>query len=216
LELCGGTHCRASGQVGSFVITADRSIGSGMRRIEALTGDAADDHLRQRVDLLARAADRLGAQGAEAILDRIAALEAELREAKRRLRAGAGAGVPKPAELAHAAQEVAPGIWLVARAGAWESIDALKAAAKETRSLIASGVIALALDADEPQLFVGVSDDLVARGISAGDLVRAAMAHLGGKGGGRSEMAQGRGSRRDGLPAALDSIGATLAAGAGG
>ncbi len=99
-ELCGGTHCRASGQVGSFVITADRSIGSGMRRIEALTGDAADDHLRARADLLASVADRLGAQTVEAIPDRIAALEAELREAKRRLRAGAGAGVPKPAELA--------------------------------------------------------------------------------------------------------------------
>jgi len=215
-ELCGGTHCRASGQVGSFVITAERSIGSGMRRIEALTGDAADGYLRLRADLLALAADRLGAQGVEAVLDRIAALDAELREAKRRLRSGAGVEVPKPAQLAAAAREVAPGIRLVAHAGAWESIEALKAAAKETRALLASGVIALGLDGDEPQLFVGVSDDLVARGIAAGELVRAAVAHLDGKGGGRPEMAQGRGSRRDGLPAALDAIGAALAAGAGG
>jgi alanyl-tRNA synthetase len=215
-ELCGGTHCRASGQVGSFVITADRSIGSGMRRIEALTGDAADDYLRLRADLLASVADRLGAQGVEAVPDRIAALEAELREAKRRVRAGAGAGVPRPAELAAAAREVAPGIRLVAHAGPWASIDELKAAAKETRALLPSGVIALGLDADEPQLFVGVSGDLVARGIAAGELMRAAMAHLGGKGGGRPEMAQGRGSRRDGLPAALGAIGAALAAGGGG
>ena len=215
-ELCGGTHCRASGQVGSFVITADRSIGSGMRRIEALTGDAADDYLRLRADLLASVADRLGAQGVEAVPDRIAALEAELREAKRRVRAGASAGVPRPAELAAAAREVAPGIRLVAHAGPWASIDELKAAAKETRALLPSGVIALGLDADEPQLFVGVSDDLVARGVGAGELVRAAMAHLDGKGGGRPEMAQGRGARRDGLPAALGAIGATLAAGGGG
>jgi alanyl-tRNA synthetase len=215
-ELCGGTHCRASGQVGSFVITADRSIGSGMRRIEALTGDAADDYLRLRADLLASVADRLGAQGVEAVPDRIAALEAELREAKRRVRAGAGAGVPRPAELAAAAREVAPGIRLVAHAGPWASIDELKAAAKETRALLPSGVIALGLDADEPQLFVGVSGDLVARGIAAGELMRAAMAHLDGKGGGRPEMAQGRGSRRDGLPAALAAIGAALAAGGGG
>jgi len=215
-ELCGGTHCRASGQVGSFVITADRSIGSGMRRIEALTGEAADDYLRLRADLLASAADRLGAQGVEAVPDRIAALEAELREAKRRLRAGVGAGVPRPAELAVAAREVAPGIRLVAHAGPWASIEELKAAAKETRALLPSGVIALGLDADEPQLFVGVSDDLVARGVAAGELVRAAMAHIDGKGGGRPEMAQGRGSRRDGLPAALGAIGATLAAGDGG
>jgi len=215
-ELCGGTHCRASGQVGSFVITADRSIGSGMRRIEALTGDAADDYLRLRADLLASVADRLGAQGVEAVPDRITALEAELREAKRRLRAGAGAGVPRPAELAAAAREVAPGIRLVAHAGPWASIDELKAAAKETRALLPSGVIALGLDADEPQLFVGVSDDLVERGVAAGELMRAAMVHLDGKGGGRPEMAQGRGSRRDGLPAALGAISAALAAGGGG
>jgi alanyl-tRNA synthetase len=215
-ELCGGTHCRASGQVGSFVITADRSIGSGMRRIEALTGDAADDYLRLRADLLASVADHLGAQGVEAVPDRIAALEAELRDARRRLRAVAGAGVPRPAELAAAAREVAPGIRLVAHAGPWASIDVLKAAAKETRALLPSGVIALALDADEPQLFVGVSDDLVTRGVAAGELVRAAMEHLDGKGGGRPEMAQGRGSRRDGLPAALEAIGAALVAGAGG
>ncbi len=215
-ELCGGTHCRASGQVGSFVITADRSIGSGMRRIEALTGDAADDHLRARAELLASVAERLGAQTVDAVPERIAALETELREAKRRLRAGAGAALPKPAELAAAAREVAPGVRLVLHAAPWASIEELKATAKDTRGLLPSGVIALGLDADEPQLFVGVSDDLVARGVAAGDLVRAAMAHLDGKGGGRPEMAQGRGSRRDGLPAALEAIGVALAAVGGG
>ena len=216
LELCGGTHCGSSGQVGSFVITADRSIGSGMRRIEALTGDAADDHLRARSELLASVAERLGAQTVEAVPERIAALESELREAKRRLRAGAGAALPKAADLAAAAREVAPGVRLVSRAASWASIDELKAAAKETRGLLPSGVIALGLDADEPQLFVGVSDDLVALGIAAGDLVRAAMEHLDGRGGGRPEMAQGRGSRREGLPAALEAIGAALAAVGGG
>ena len=216
LELCGGTHCGSSGQVGSFVITADRSIGSGMRRIEALTGDAADDHLRARSELLASVAERLGAQTVEAVPERIAALESELREAKRRLRAGAGAALPKAADLAAAAREVAPGVRLVSRAASWASIDELKAAAKETRGLLPSGVIALGLDADEPQLFVGVSDDLVALGIAAGDLVRAAMEHLDGRGGGRPVMAQGRGSRREGLPAALEAIGAALAAVGGG
>ncbi len=210
-ELCGGTHCRASGQIGSFVITADRSIGSGMRRIEALTGDGADAHLRERALLLEAVADRLGAQSAEAVLDRVAALETELRETKRRLRVGGG-GVPKAADLVARAEEVAPAVRLVLQAGPWESIDAVKSAAKEVRALLGPGVIALALDADEPQLFVTVSDDLVARGLSAGDLVRAAIAAVDGRGGGRPEMAQGKGTRRDGLPDALATVRAAVAA----
>ena len=209
-ELCGGTHCRASGQVGSFVITADRSIGSGMRRIEALTGDGADAYLRERTRLLEAAADRLGAQSVDGVLERLGALEAELRETRRRLRLGGG-GVPRPAELAAGAEEVAAGVRLVATAGSWESIDALKAAAKEVRAILGSGVVALVLDADEPQLFATVSDDLLGRGVAAGALVRAAMASLDGKGGGRPEMAQGKGSRREGIPAALASIRAALA-----
>ncbi len=209
-ELCGGTHCRASGQVGGFVITADRSIGSGMRRIEALTGDGADAYLRERTRLLEAAADRLGAQSVDGVLERLGALEAELRETRRRLRLGGG-GVPRPAELAAGAEEVAAGVRLVATAGPWESIDALKAAAKEVRAILGSGVVALVLDADEPQLFATVSDDLLGRGVAAGALVRAAMAPLDGKGGGRPEMAQGKGSRREGIPAALASIRAALA-----
>ncbi len=213
-ELCGGTHCRASGQIGSFVVTGERSIGSGMRRIEALTGDAADAHLRERSLLLRAVAHRLGAQSPDAVLERVAALDAELREAKRRLREGGG-GVPKPADLVARAEEVAPGIRLVAHAGPWGSIDAAKSAAKEVRAGLPSGVIALGLDADEPQLFVTVSDDLVARGIGAGDLVRAAMAVLEGKGGGRPEMAQGKGTRREGLPDALAAVRAAVAAALG-
>jgi alanyl-tRNA synthetase len=214
-ELCGGTHCRASGQIGSFVITGDRSIGSGMRRIEALTGDGADAHLRGRVLLVDAVADRLGAQSTDAVLDRIAALETELRETKRRLREGGG-GVPKAPDLASGAEEIVPGVRLVARAASWDSIDAVKSAAKEVRGILPSSVIALALDAEEPQLFVAVSEDLVARGIGAGDLVRAAMPSIEGRGGGRPEMAQGKGARRDGLAEALAAIRAAIAATSGG
>ncbi|HTG42783.1 MAG TPA: DHHA1 domain-containing protein, partial [Methylomirabilota bacterium] len=150
------------------------------------------------------------AQSTDALPDRIRALQDELRETKRRLRAGGGAALPKPGELAAAAEEVAPGVRLATFAGPYESIDALKAAAKDLRGVLDSGVIALALDAEEPQIFVTVSDDLVGRGISAGDLVRDAVTAIDGKGGGRPEMAQGKGSRREGLPDALTSIAAAL------
>jgi alanyl-tRNA synthetase len=82
--------------------------------------------------------------------------------------------------------------------------------------LLPSGVIALGLDADEPQLFVTVSDDLVARGLSAGALVQGAVPAMDGRGGGRAEMAQGRGSRRDGLGDAIAAVRAAAAARAGG
>jgi alanyl-tRNA synthetase len=209
-ELCGGTHCRATGQIGGFVITGERSIGSGMRRIEALTGAGADAWLDARLATLEAATDAAGAQSTDALPDRIRALQDELREAKRRLRAGGGVALPKPGELAAAAEEVAPGVRLASFAGPYESIDALKAAAKDLRGVLDSGVIALALDADEPQIFVTVSDDLVGRGISAGALVQKAVVAIDGKGGGRPEMAQGKGSRRDGVPDALASIATAL------
>ena len=213
-ELCGGTHCRATGQIGGFLITGERSIGSGMRRIEAVTGAAADALVRERFDVLEGAADALGAQSTGSIAERVVALQDELRETKRRLKAGVGAGLPKPGELAAAAQEVAPGVRLASAALAYESMDALKAAARDVSGVLGSGVVALGLDADEPQLFVTVSDDLIARGISAGDLVTAAMPAIEGRGGGRPAMAQGRGTRRAGLPDALAAIRSRLENGA--
>jgi alanyl-tRNA synthetase len=211
-ELCGGTHCSSSGQVGGFVITGERSIGTGMRRIEALTGDGADAWQAARIATLERAAEAVGAQSVEALPDRIAALQADLRETKRLLKAGGGGGVPRPAELAALAVEAAPGVRLVAFAGPFASIDAVKAAAKDLRGVLPSGVIALALDGDEPQLFVSVSDDLVARGIAAGKLVQAAVGSIDGRGGGSPAMAQGKGTKREGVAAALAAVSRALEA----
>ncbi|MEO5918461.1 MAG: alanine--tRNA ligase [Candidatus Limnocylindrales bacterium] len=216
-ELCGGTHCRSSGQVGSFVITSDRSIGSGMRRIEALTGAGADTYLRARSEALETMQTTLGAQTVEAIPARITALQDELREARRRLKAGvAGAGVAAtPEVLAAGAVEIVEGVHLVLASGSWSDLDSMKSVAKAIRNLRPSSAIALLLDADEPQVFVSVSDDLVGRGISAGEIVRRAVPALDGKGGGRPEMAQGRGSRREGLADALAAVEAAVREAAG-
>jgi alanyl-tRNA synthetase len=216
-ELCGGTHCRATGQIGGFVITGERSIGSGQRRIEALTGAGADRLIRERVEALERVAETVGASSVERVDERVAALQDELRETRRRLRAGGG-GVPRPAELAAKAVEVAPGVRLVAATVPYESMDALKAASKEVRVALGSGVIAMFLDADAPQVWVTVSDDLVDRGLSAGDLVKVAVGPLAGKGGGRPQMAQGMGTRRDGLADAEAALRSSIAErlGAGG
>ncbi len=212
LELCGGTHCSASGQIGGFVITADRSIGAGIRRIEAVTGDGADALLRSRLALLDRIAESVGANSVEAAPERVTALQDELKEARRRLRAG-NAGHPKPAEVAAHAKELAPGVKVVLHYGAFETQDQWKGFVKDVRGALGSGVIAVAWDVDAPQIFVTVSPDLVERGISAGTLVKLAMQHLDGRGGGRPEMAQGMGTRKDGIGPALTAIADTLRAG---
>ena len=211
-ELCGGTHCRASGQIGNFIITGERSIGSGVRRIEAVTGAGADRLMENRFALIERSAATLGARTPDALEERIAALQDELREAKRRLRAGVAAvGRPKPGELAAGALEIAPGVRFASWSGDLASIDELKGLAKDIRGSLPSGVIAVGLDADEPQLFVTVSDDLVKRGVAAGALVQAGVAKIDGRGGGRAEMAQGKGSKRDGLADAIAAVRATTA-----
>src|SRR3954451_21364608 len=205
-ELCGGTHCRATGQIGGFVITGERSIGSGTRRIEAVTGAAADRLVDERLATLDRAATAVGARTVDALEERIEALQAELRQARQRLRSGGASGRPKPGELAASADEVVPGVRFVRWAGELATIDELKGYARDVRGALGDGVIALGLDADEPQIFVTVSDDLVARGLGAGSLVQQAVGAIDGRGGGRPQMAQGKGTRREGLPAALETI----------
>jgi alanyl-tRNA synthetase len=210
-ELCGGTHCRASGEIGSFVITAERSIGSGMRRIEALTGAGADAYLRERDDLLERLTTLTGATHADALPDRVTALQEELREARRKLKAGgaagggAGSGIPRPGDLRDRV-EAFDGVSLVTLAAAFESPEAMKGYAKDLRGAVGANVVALGLDADVPQVFVTVDESAVAKGVSAGDLVRVAVAKIEGKGGGRPEMAQGRGTKREGLGEAMAAI----------
>jgi alanyl-tRNA synthetase len=168
--------------------------------------------MAERFAVLERAAAAVGARTPEALEERIAALQDELRETKRRLRAGAAAGGrPKPGDLAARAEEIAPGVRFVGATMDLESVEALKGLAKDVRGALSSGVIALGLDADEPQLFVTVSDDLVARGIAAGPLVQEAVTAIEGRGGGRPEMAQGKGTRREGLGEAIAAVRAAAA-----
>ncbi len=211
-ELCGGTHCSATGQIGGFYITGEHSIGSGVRRIEAVTGAAADGYAQARLALLDELAGQVGARDVEALPERVRELQERNHELERRLRAGRTTGNPN--QLAKAAQAV-DGARYVGYAAAFDSMKELQGFARAVRAELGDGVIALGLDADEPQLFVTVSDDLVSRGVSAGALVKIGAPLIDGRGGGRPQMAQARGRRREALPEALDAIRGALEAALG-
>jgi alanyl-tRNA synthetase len=208
-ELCGGTHCRATGQVGGFHITGERSIGAGMRRIEAVTGEGAEGLVTSRLATLDAAVEAAGVQAPDALPARIAELNERIRDLERRIRSGGAAGVPRPADAARGARSTRAGP-LVAHVGPFDSMERLKAWARDVRGVLGEGVIAVGLEADEPQVFVTVSPGLVAAGVSAAELVREAMVTIDGRGGGRPEMAQGRGTRREGLGPALEAVRARL------
>ena len=98
----------------------------------------------------------------------------------------------------------------MAHTGSFDTPEQWKAFVKEIGAALGSGVVAVAFDAEAPQIFVTVTPDLVARGISAGELVKVAMRSMEGRGGGRPEMAQGMGTRRDGVAPAMAAIADTL------
>jgi alanyl-tRNA synthetase len=188
-ELCGGTHCRATGQIGSFVITSERSVGSGLRRIEALTGAAADEYLRLQVRSLEASAEAAGAQDPHTVPQRVATLQAELKEAKRRAKAGGSARVDLSLLAAKAIKRGE--ISLLVASLDVEDGEALKEAAKQLRKRMGAGVLALVRPAESPEIFVSVEGSPEH---DAGALAAAAATVVGGRGGGRPAMGQGRGA----------------------
>jgi len=172
--------------------------------------------VEDRFATLERATAAAGARSPDALPERVAELQSRVKDLEKRIRAGAVAGGPvRPSELISSALSV-DGTRFLPYAAAFESMEHLKGYAKDLRSALGDGVIALALESDEPQLFVTVSDDLVQRGVSAGVLVQSGAPVIEGRGGGRAEMAQARGRRRDRLPSALEAIRQSLATQLGG
>jgi alanyl-tRNA synthetase len=206
VELCGGTHVARTGDIGFFKIVSESSLASGVRRIEALTGAAAEAHVDREEALLREAASALKTAPAElparlaSLMDERRRLERELAEARRALAAGGGA------KSSNAAKEV-NGVKFAGRAVADLPAKELKGLADEMKREIGSGVVALVTTAEgKASLVVGVTDDLTQR-FNAVDLVKLGAAALGGKGGGgRPDMAQAGGPDAAQANAALVAI----------
>jgi alanyl-tRNA synthetase len=212
VELCGGTHAARTGDIGLISIVGESAVAAGVRRVEARTRDDARRRLNEEAAALARIAESLRAPQAEvgeriaALIDERRKLERELADARKKIAMG-GAG----ANGADPVRSIA-GVRLFARSIEGVDMKDLKSLADEAKTSLGSGVAAIVGVAPDGKasVVVGVTDDLVAR-FSAVDLVRAAAAALGGKGGGgRPDMAQAGGP--DGAKAqdALNAIAAAI------
>jgi len=211
LELCGGTHVKQLGDIGLFKVVGESAVSSGIRRIEALTGEAArqwftarDEKLRDAAAALKTSPDEVPARVAALVEDR-RRLERELAEAKKALALGGGGS-------AQAGPEQVGGVNFVGQVVQDFDPKGLRGAVDETKQRIASGVaVMVAVNEGRASIAVGVTSDLVDR-YNAVDLLRRAVAVLGGQGGGgRPDMAQGGGPDGSKGAEAIEAIKAALA-----
>ena len=202
LELCGGTHVVRTGDIGAFVLLGDSASSAGVRRIEALTGQSALDHLRGQDARLADVAVLLKTHAAD-VVERVKALAEERRtlanevaQLRREVAMGGKSGGPEPRDI--------NGIAFVASVMQGVSGKDLPGLIDEMKSRLGSGAVLLIADTGaKPAVAAGVTADLTDR-LSAVDLVKAAAEALGGKGGGgRPDMAQAGGVDIGGADAAI-------------
>ena len=206
MELCGGTHVQQSGDIGLFKIVSESGVASGVRRIEAVTGEGAINYIEESESLLKDVAQLVRGSRDEVkdkvrdALERIRQMEREIRALKDRLASGQGT------DLAEGAVDV-QGVKVVATQVAGADTAALRAAVDRLKDKLKSAVVVLA-SVEGPEkvvLVVGVTADQCAR-LKAGELAGAIAAQVGGRGGGRADFAQAGGSNPAALEAALGSV----------
>ena len=202
MELCGGTHCRATGDIGPFVITQESGIAAGVRRIEALTGDAAVTYISARRQTLDGLLDVLAVPADQAV-DTVQKLQGETKRLGReleQLKVKAAMG-NIGADEADETVDVSGVTLMVKRVCGLDKV-ALRALSDSLRGRLGSGVVVLVSDTDgKVSLLVSVTKDLVER-IHAGHLIKALAPIIGGRGGGRRDFAEAGGR----LPHKIDDV----------
>ncbi len=202
-ELCGGTHCRETGDIGLFVIVSEGSVASGIRRIEALTGRAAFDYLRQRNNELQRISEILKTDSpyerVEKLLNEIKDMDKEIESLK------AKAAAQSSSSIIEKAKEINGTKVLACRVDNLEQKD-LRVLADNVRDRLGSGIIVLASAKDgQASIVAMVTDDLVKK-YNAGAILKKVAEIAGGRGGGKAEMAQGGTKEIEKLDKALEAV----------
>jgi alanyl-tRNA synthetase len=207
-ELCGGTHVGNTGEVGLVRLVGEESVSAGTRRVTALTGRAALDRVRQGETALAEVATALRVSP-DVVPDRVAALIKEVRDLKKQLTAGKSGGVTAD-KLLEQSEKLDGATTVVAEAAGADAqlmrqlIDQLRKTASPIAVLLASR------EEDKVTIVAGISRELEQKGLNAGDWIRSAAEVVGGRGGGRADMAQAGGKHPEKLPAALDAARARI------
>jgi alanyl-tRNA synthetase len=213
VELCGGTHVRATGEIGLAHVLSETAVASGVRRIEALTGEAAREYLAEQDDRVRAIAATLKTNPDE-ILPRLEALVEERRKLERELtEARKALALAGPAGGAAEGPEEVAGTKFIGRVVSGVSPRDLKPMADDAKQSLGSGVVAFAASSEDGKgsVVVAVTEDLTDR-FNAVDLVRAASAALGGKGGGgRPDMAQAGGPEGANANAAIEAVRSAMA-----
>ncbi len=205
-EVCGGTHVHATGEVGTLVVLGESSIGGGMRRIEAVTGRAAEELVVQQSATLQAISQKLQAPMHE-LEARLDAYMADTDALRRRLAETERVGLRAEAESVLGRVRDVDGVKVAAAVTSASSVDAMREMGDYLKQKLDSVVIALGAVIDgAPMIVTMVTPDLVGRGLHAGNIARDAAKLMGGGGGGRPESAQAGGRQPDRLGAALDAV----------
>ena len=204
-ELCGGTHVHRIGDIGVLKIISENSVAAGTRRIEAVTGIGALEHFQKQAEVLTRVAHSLNVAEdsvlatVEKLTHQVKTLEKELESQRRKGALGQVDELAAQAQLVKGVKVVAAEVANVDREGLRQLVDSL-------RQKLGSGVVALGMPEDgKVALIAGVTKDLTAK-VHAGKLIQTLATKLGGKGGGRPDLAEGGGTDTDGLGSALSAI----------
>ncbi len=202
LELCGGTHVAAAGEIGPFVITSEGAIQAGVRRIEALTGAAAVEFIQHQKKLLRESAQALKAP-VEELPARIEQLQKQLKDAKKKEKESAKGDVAGALEAVRAALKTSDGL-AVGIAALELDLDSLRELAGRVKTLAPDlAVILLGLDGDKAPWIALSQGAALAQGWEARHAAAFLAPHLGGGGGGKPDLAQGQGQRAAGREAAV-------------
>ncbi|SEO26256.1 alanine--tRNA ligase [Propionispora vibrioides] len=205
-ELCGGVHVSSTGEIGVFKIVAEAGIGSGVRRIEAVTGFGALEYIRDRETTLLQAAHALKTRPEE-LLTRIDALQTGIKELEQELNAVKAKLAKGEVEELLSGVETIQGVKVAVGVVAANDMDALRSVADMVRDRLGSGVVGIgAVNHDKVNFVVMATKDVVAKGVHAGNIVKEAAKVAGGGGGGRPDMAQAGAKQADKIGESLETM----------